>query len=609
MTKHSFFSVLFTFCFLLGSAQEKTIDTVFVFDNQLKNSTKFQLSSTLKGEDILKNSTNLSEVLRFQSPVYIKENGRGMVSSPSFRGTTAQQTAFIWNGINVNSILLGQGDINNLNLLGYDNLKVKSGGGSVIYGSGAIGGTIHMNNELLFNRGLSNNLFFEYGSFNTINTFLKSAFSDEKFSIKVSGNFVKSDNDYHVPEKRNYTNLNGGYDNRTFNLGAAYKINSENKIFWQTQIFDGWQHYPVFSEYDTKTKYKTNTFRSLVHWDLNLAKIKNSFKIAYLEDEFQYFGNITQPKTSGGMAKIYLAKNDFNYTFNDKLAINTIVEYQNNQAEGFQSGINKVERNLGSAALLFRWNPNTKMQFEAGTKKDFVENIQTPFLYSFSGKTFVTNWYSVTLNASKNFRYPSFNDLYWKPGGNLNLKSEISHQAELANNFRHKNFSLNVTPYYIRIKDMIRWLPNTSGVWSPINTNNVESYGLESQLNFKKNFEKQDAKFSLGYIFTHSKNLETDKFLAYVPQHKIFANANYRYDFLEFFAQGMLNGLTYTNDDEKKDYSIPSYFVMNAGFNLRLFKHYQLGFKVNNIFDEIYETTAYFPLPKRNYSANLLINF
>ena len=156
---------------------------------------------------------------------------------------------------------------------------------------------------------------------------------------------------------------------------------------------------------------------------------------------------------------------------------------------------------------------------------------------------------------------------------------------------------------------MIRWLPNASGVWSPINTNNVESYGLESQLNFKKNFEKQDDKFSLGYIFTHSKNLETDKFLACVPQHKIFANANYRYDFIEFFAQGMLNGLTYTNDDEKKDYSIPSYLVMNAGFNLRLFKHYQLGFKVNNIFDEIYETTAYFPLPKRNYSANLLINF
>ena len=129
---------------------------------------------------------------------------------PSFRGTTAQQTAFIWNGINVNSQFLGQGDINNLNLRGYDNLQVKSGGGSVIYGSSAIGGTIHLNNELTFNKGFHNSLFAEYGSFKTLNTFLKSSYSDEKISVKVSGNYVESENDYEVPEK-NYINLNGQY--------------------------------------------------------------------------------------------------------------------------------------------------------------------------------------------------------------------------------------------------------------------------------------------------------------------------------------------------------------------------------------------------------------
>ena len=64
-----------------------------------------------------------------------------MVSSP-LSEELQQQTAFVWNGINVNSMFLAQGDINNLNLLGYDHLAIKSGGGSVLYGSGAIGGTI-----------------------------------------------------------------------------------------------------------------------------------------------------------------------------------------------------------------------------------------------------------------------------------------------------------------------------------------------------------------------------------------------------------------------------------------------------------------------------------
>ena len=95
----------------------------------------------------------------------------------------------------------------------------------------------------------------------------------------------------------------------------------------------------------------------------------------------------------------------------------------------------------------------------------------------------------------------------------------------------------------------------------------------------------------------------------YVPQHKIFGNATYQYRFAEIFIQGMYNGLTYTTSDETLRDAIKPYFVMNAGLNLTFFKNYQIGFKVNNIFDEIYETTAYFPLPKRNYSANLLINF
>jgi iron complex outermembrane receptor protein len=427
-------------------------------------------------------------------------------------------------------------------------------------------------------------------------------------SVKVSGNFVKSDNDYDVPEKK-YTNLNGEYDNRNFNLGAAYRINSKNTISWQTQIYNGVQHYPIFSESMTKTKYISDTFRSLVNWNFRTEKVQNIFRLAYLEDEFQYFSNINKAKSSGGSAKIYLAKNDFNYIFNEKLAFNFIGEYQLNKGQGFQSGITNVERNAGSIAGLVRWNPSQKVNFEAGLKKDFVEAIETPVLYSFSGKVNVNNWYSLIFNASKNFRFPSFNDLYWQPGGNLDLKSETSLQADLGNRFQYKNFKLNVTPFYINIENMIRWLPNSGGIWSPSNINNVESYGLESQLDFVKDFGKNNAKFSLGYIYTNSKNVETNRFLSYVPQHKIFGNASYRYDFIEIFAQGMFNGLTFTSEDEKLSSALKSYFVMNAGLHIKILKHYQIGFKANNLFDQIYETTAYFPLPKRNYAANLLINF
>ncbi len=600
-------STVFLFCIFLSYAQEKVIDTVHIFDNQLKNSKKFQKIETLNEGDLIKNSTNLSEVLRFQSPVYIKENGRGMVSSPSFRGTTAQQTAFVWNGININSVFLGQGDVNNLNLLGYDQLEIKSGGGSVIYGSGAIGGSIHLNNDLSFNKGFQNTLFLESGSFDTFNSLIKTAFSTSNVSVKVSANFVKSENDYEVPEK-NYVNRNGEYLNRTFNLGTAYKINEKNTIYAQTQIYSGIQHFPT-SEFGTKTKYLSNTFRSLLNWNYASENSTNSFKVAFLEDEFQYFAHIEYPKSSGGLGKTYLTKNDFNYIFNDKLALNLIAEYQLNKGEGFQSGIDNIKRNAGSGAGLLRWNPTRHFNFEAGLKKDFVEKISSPLLHSFSAKLKANNWYSSSLNISKNFRYPSFNDLYWQPGGNLDLQPEISHQAELVNNFKYKNLKFNLTPYYIKIDNMIRWLPTSSGYWAPVNTNKVESYGLESQVDFEKTADNHTVKFSAGYIFTHSKNTETNKFLMYVPQHKIFSNATYRYSFAEIFVQGMYNDMTYTTSDEKRSEAIDSYFVLNVGLHVTVYNNYKIGVKVNNLTDEIYETTAFFPLPKRNYSANLLINF
>ena len=611
MTKTHFFSAILLFYSLLISAQERVIDTVFIFDNQLNNSRKFQVISKLNKEDLLKNTSNLSEVLRFQSPVYIKENGRGMVSSPSFRGTTAQQTAFIWNGININSAFLGQGDLNNIAFLTADELNIKSGGGSVIYGSGAIGGSIHLNNELKYNQGFSSSLFSEAGSFKTYNNILKIAFSNDKLTAKFSGSYSNSENNYEA-EKENgsvYINRNGMYYNTNFNFAAGYKIAPHHKISWISEFFNGTQHYPIFSEFQNKTKYETQNIRSMMSWDWNQNVFQNAFKAAYTEENFGYLGDIAKPKTSGGTGKNIIIKNDFNYFFNPKWNLNFIAEFQNNKGEGYQSGIDTAERNAFSVAGLLRYFDTKKFRFEAGVKKDFVQGISSPILFSFNGKWIVANWYELGLNFSRNFRFPSYNDLYWKPGGNTDLKSETSYQTELRNDFKIADFRISIVPYYIKIEDMIRWLPTSLGYWSAFNTNKVESYGLESSLEFQKKFGNHALKSIMGYSYTKSVNLETKKQLMYVPFHKIFGNINYQYNFFTIYVQGIFNGLTYTDSYEKLSEALKPYFVMNAGLSFTVFKHYGIGFKANNIFDEYYETTAFYPMPKRNYSMNFNINF
>src|SRR6187402_1862581 len=85
---------------------------------------------------------NLSDKLSSDVPLYLKSYGNNQLSTISIRGTTASQTAVLWNGININSPTLGQSDLALLPLYLFDQLSVRYGGSSALYGSDAIGGSI-----------------------------------------------------------------------------------------------------------------------------------------------------------------------------------------------------------------------------------------------------------------------------------------------------------------------------------------------------------------------------------------------------------------------------------------------------------------------------------
>jgi len=331
------------------AAQEKKIDTVFISDKKLNESVHFQKVINLS-DNIHKNTNNLSETLRFSTPLYIKENGRGMVSSPSFRGTTAQQTAFIWNGININSLFLGQGDINNIGLLNFDKISVKAGGGSISYGTGAIGGTIHLDDKIQFGKRLNGNLFSEFGSFNTLNSALKIAYSNDNFSVKLNTALAKSENNYEVPKEK-YINRNGAYYQYNYSISAAYRFNDHQKIAMFSLWNTGLQHYPVFSESQTKTKYATDGLKTMINWQSDYGNFHNDLKLAFLSEKYDYYSDINLPKSNGAEGKTWLVRNDFSYQKPNNFSINLISEYQYNTAEGYSSGITNPKRNTGYLAI------------------------------------------------------------------------------------------------------------------------------------------------------------------------------------------------------------------------------------------------------------------
>ncbi|RQP08413.1 MAG: TonB-dependent receptor [Chryseobacterium sp.] len=595
-------------CIFGWSQEAKTIDTVYLFDRPLNRIKIFRPSEKLSAADIQKNSSNLAEALRFQSGVYIKENGRGMTASPAFRGTTASQTAFIWNGININSLFLGQGDINNIGLLGYDSVDVIPGGSSVNYGSAAIGGTVHLNNHIDFNKETKAAIYSEIGSFDTYSNSVKLSHSDSNLSVQINAAHTISQNDYEVSEK-SYVNHNGRYYNTGFGIGLGYRFSPVHSIFWQSQFLDNSQHYPIFSEYQTPTKYDSQNLRSLLSWEMRTERFRNSFKAAFTEENFQYFARITRPKSSGGAGKNSILKNEFEWSIDERFRVDLIGEFQHQEGEGYGSGIDKVQRNTGSAAALLRYDDQRRWNLEAGIKKEFVEGVDAPWLYSFSAKYRATEFYTTGFNLSRNFRYPTFNDLYWQPGGNRELRPETSLQIDMNHRFRFGSVDFSINPYYTDIKDIIVWVPTPHGFWAPMNVNRVKAYGVDAQLRHEAGFGAHKLSTKLGYSLSKSVNQATKKQMMYVPLHKLYGNLDYGYKFLSVYLQGMFNGLTYADTDENRKAAIEPYFVMNAGAAVKLRDRYNVGVRVKNIFDRVYETTAYYPLPKRHYNFYIQINF
>ena len=97
---------------------------------------------------------NLADLLSRQSDVFIKSYGLGSLATTSLRGGGASHTAVIWNGFSLQSPMNGQLDLSLLPVFFFDEVEVQYGGSAALYGSGAVGGAIHLDNQIDFEKGL-----------------------------------------------------------------------------------------------------------------------------------------------------------------------------------------------------------------------------------------------------------------------------------------------------------------------------------------------------------------------------------------------------------------------------------------------------------------------
>lgn len=595
---------------ILAQQDSIALSEVTVSDAQLRNFSNAQNVLRLNDSVLAKNQSSLTSLLNYNSTIYFKENGLGMVSSPSFRGTTAQQTAVVWNGININSQLNGQTDFNTISTKDFEAISIRAGGGSAIYGSSAIGGSIHLNNDLVFRNAFSNRLDLSYGSFNTVQGNYKITASNEKVSAKVSVSRNSSDNDYdYLDSKTDQKNENGQFYNTSLNAAFGYKIDEKNFLKLYSQVFEGERHFSLTSPSDTKTKYRDFNTRNLLEWAAFLNRFTAKTKVAFLSEQYRYFENITNDDFTFGEVETFTARYDLTYDFNEKTAANLILDYTQHHGNG--SDIISKTRQIGSASLLFRQHIARFLKYELAARKEATSNYDSPFLFSIGTELSVVKWHSLKANFSKNFRIPTFNDLYWQGAGNPELKPESSYQGEIGNEFRMGHFRLTATVFQMRIRDMIRWIPGAGGRFAPENANRVLINGVEVLAHYGTKFANHRIDLSGTYVYTDSRNRETDRFLIYVPFHKATAGLGYGYRKFSLAYQHLYNGFAFTQSDNNPLKKVKMYHVSNvmADYDFGNRNSYKLGFKMQNLWNEKYESVSGYPMPGRNFNVYLILNF
>ncbi|WP_298534826.1 TonB-dependent receptor [uncultured Algibacter sp.] len=583
-----------------------------------KHSSGYKISR-LSDSVIVRNMESFANLLRFNAPIYLREYGSGGTSSASFRGTSASNTAVIWNGININSINNGQTGFNALTVNLFDAIDVRSGGGSLEYGSGAIGGTIHLNDNLEFsaNRQIRNQAIVSVGSYETYRGIYKLKISNDKLALNAGVSYNQSANDYPWLGT-DFKNINGAYENLGININGAFLINDVSKLkfystnYWGERFFSGELPNPT----SANDKYQDFNHRNLLIYTNDQNRFNHEAKFAFLSQEYRYFEDKSLDIYSFGSSKRYLVNYNVSYVLTDlNASISSYSEYES--AFGKTDRIAKKNRRQFSQSFIYDQNIKNTLFLDAKVRKDFNSDYEVPFTYALGVKVKTTQYVFVRANGSKNFRVPTYNDLFWPGQGNLDLEPETALQAEFGFGYKNNKFLIDIGTFYINAKDKIVWTPNGDparpGIWVPINISEVNNKGVELVLNYKENFNKHVLQFDLNYSYTEAIDAATNKQVIFVPKHLANLNIGYNYKRFSVFYQQLFNGEVYTTESNSNDFVVPHYFVSNIGGDYTLLNStkqlLKIGIKVNNLFNENYVVQPRRPMPNRNFNLNINYKF
>jgi vitamin B12 transporter len=573
---------------------------------------------------------NLAELISDNSAVFLKTYGQGSLATISIRGTGPAHTGLFWNGININPPNLGLSDFALIPAELLNSAEIQLGSSASLYGSGIIGGAIHLNSQPDFKKATTISVSGLTGSFGLYEGSGSGIFSNKKWYSRVAGYYRECENNFPYKAAKAGNPVEKLVSADYFSYGATMEI---HRLFKRNYIvaLHAWHTYthrnlpPTMTSSNNNEQQSDSSFRFLLEAKKLFAKSTLKTKVAWLNEYLRYenqTANVHEKVNTQGI----ISEAEFATQVFRKAKLNIGINYTYYYADIIQYSTAKT-RNQAAAFFSFLY-PFTKINWKAtvNLRQELVEGYAVPFTPSLGMEGKVWKSISAKANFSRSYRVPTMNDRFWFPGGNPDLKPESGWNAEAGIFTSFRDTTKSVTPNFSAtafsslIDNWILWqpLPTNTSIWTPVNLQKVWARGLEANAGLRLKQRTIETGINVFYSYTLSTIVETSdalqasigKQLIYVPQHSLNASLNFKWKTVFFSYSQTYTGKRYTTSDNAA--SLPGYTVGNLLLNyyMKLNKYaIGFGFRINNIWNTTYQTLAYRPMPGRNFTVSLNFKF
>jgi vitamin B12 transporter len=606
-------------------ANADEMENIIITANRTQQEQFLTLSATqvITKEDIVafqpQNVTDLLEKVAGISVV--NQGGAGQASSVSMRGTSSGHTLVLVDGVRIGSATLGSTSFGGISVALIERIEVVKGPRAALWGSDAIGGVIQIFTkkqqlgEGVISAGLGSNGLWKtdasIGLGNDQHSLTLSASAEESdgFSAtKIDGDAYDTDED--------------GYNRFSLAAVGESKINDEFSLHLASRWEQGGAEYDQSIQYynpdngsANESEYENYYLR--VAGQYQSGALFTEVSLSTSQDQGETFGNDVKKSDSD---EIKTQRDQFSalgqYSFSDATSITTGVDFYTEEVstdtdkDAWTPGFQKwaVEERDVNAVFIQARHQLDAFLFEGAVRRDDIEDVDVEVTYNASVGYQINDSWLVSLNRSTGFKAPSFNDLYWPGSGNPDVKPEsiTSNEILIRNQFSSDGIdgSVEMSFFDSDIENLIAWSPNASGAWQPSNINQADIQGLELTLNATTG----DFSHQLSIAAIDAKDAQLDVQLARRPE--VTANYTLGYHWQEFTLNGVLSYRDESPEKTNADSDIlDDYWLVNVSLSYQATNKLVFIGKVNNLFDEEYETAQNYVADGTNFLLTATYSF